>query len=1084
MTRCGVIGASALVLSLLSGPAAAIDADYVIHDGFYPTVAAFRYAALVFSNGDYGHLVFIFAAIGIAVGAIHAFFKNGRDPMAFAQWGVIFLIGAGVYQGMILSKGTVHVYDPVINRYEPVGDVPDIVILAASTTNMIEQVAVDIANTASPRLHEDVVNGTLFDVVHKATGVGRPISDEYLWRSLKFYYMDCVRVAAVVPANGISLNALKRTTVDLPSEFAKANKATLWTTFFQDGDPRSQTMSCQEAWNVHLSPALTDTSTYGAFAETVCAEAGFDPSEANELARCQQFMDETPGTVFDVAGGDRFTWFRAIALARAMYDAASDADPQAAIAADTSRQYFQSSLGFLSGAQEFGPFIRAGFLGAAIATVPAILLFIMTPFIGRVLQISLSFFVFVALWGVIDAGIAQIVHGLAVDAFTDVAANNLAFNAIVLQPPASVKALEVFGASRLIAIAFAAVISVHVFRLSGSSFASLTSSLGGRLEGFAGSAANRVIDPQTRTSFASGLSSAVGTSSAFAHAGDDAFAGFNEAAILSSARQSSQGSFLGGRGGVVGRTLGARDAGASYGEAIAVGGDASGAVTPHGEAGHAPTAHARGVESAYGNTTKTVTGGIAFTKTMERLASRTGEDVFDVASRIQGGHAGEMASRNAYAGHDPAVIEDMNVTEQAQRLAGVDALNSVAGENATTAYGLTRGARTMSSSYDAGAGRGAADPGQRAGMVEHGAQIRAGGIGSAQGNIAAGSAYGETGEGAAYASAKIGAERASHGALNLGALLDANNADRSQWLQGEQAQASVFVAPDGANYQSLSPHLNDSQRKIINDAGGAVATISQIEGSIGNLSVRASNGAHQDSRVTLDTSFVSDSSNRVSEGPKFDIGLEDQGQFIMASMHAGDAGADRLGLIGDFREDQWNRAAEGFSQRLSSITDVSRVVGESATAGVDAALFAQLTGGTPAISKAFGVSFQGGVRGSASTSNSVSEMNQASGRYWRNEIEQIRDDVFGPQSVIPESERGSEMQRRALDLEVQADDLLQQVVDRTNDPDLAPLGKKGVGLDGMSSEKGEGGRFDGVVGGSYEDALWHSQNPSSMRGAK
>jgi conjugal transfer mating pair stabilization protein TraG len=58
----------------------------------------------------------------------------------------------GLFVGLIATTGTVHVYDRVRNAYQPVGGVPNLLVLVAGATNMIERAMVETIddNTLDP----------------------------------------------------------------------------------------------------------------------------------------------------------------------------------------------------------------------------------------------------------------------------------------------------------------------------------------------------------------------------------------------------------------------------------------------------------------------------------------------------------------------------------------------------------------------------------------------------------------------------------------------------------------------------------------------------------------------------------------------------------------------------------------------------------------------------------------------------------------------------------------------------------------------------------------------------------------------
>src|SRR3546814_6087183 len=79
-------------------------------------------------------------------------------------------------------------------------------------------------------------------------------------------------------------------------------------------------------------------------------------------------------------------------------------------------------------------------------------------------------FVFVALWGVIDAGIYQLTLGRATATLAELRSNALAANAWLLAPSAAMKALAIFGSFRTAAAGLAGAFVFTVFRFSGNVF--------------------------------------------------------------------------------------------------------------------------------------------------------------------------------------------------------------------------------------------------------------------------------------------------------------------------------------------------------------------------------------------------------------------------------------------------------------------------------------------------------------------------------------------------------------------------------------------------------------------------------------
>ena len=501
----------------------ALEMEYVTYNGFNQVVTAFRYIALFFSNDDYGALVYIAAVLGLAVAAMRAHANDYREERTLRNWFFMFLVGVGLYASFVTPKGTVHVYDRTLNAYEPVAGVPDGIVLLAGLTNLAEQVAVDIANTSNPTPYESTAGGIVFELVRNTYRADQLIDDEYLWENIKSYYLECGQVAAALPGTGFNLNTLNRDTLDLLDTFSNATSLAVEFPFGSSANPQGVLTTCTDGYN-QIRTALLDPATFSSMIAALCGSVGFDMSNAGQAAQCNAILDDIVPAIFNESG-DRLVYLRSAALALAMQEAAADENPERAIAQEANRSFTTQGLGLLSFAQEYGQSIRAGFLAASMATLPLTLLFLVTPLRWRALSLSVGFFVFVAIWGITDIGLQVMIEGVANAAFEEVRRNNLAFKAFLLAPPASVKALSVFGSSRLISISLASIAVVAIFRFSGASFAQLTGSFARQGEAIGSNAAESRLNPERLASDTQSRVQAAGSLSGLAVSGTGGFSG-------------------------------------------------------------------------------------------------------------------------------------------------------------------------------------------------------------------------------------------------------------------------------------------------------------------------------------------------------------------------------------------------------------------------------------------------------------------------------------------------------------------------------------------------------------------------------
>src|SRR3546814_6220622 len=107
----------------------------------YTTLFRSRLVAMIFADPRYETLVIVIATVGISLGALLARVRG--QGMGLVAFGFQMLIGIGLFVGMIATTGTVHVYDQVRTAYQPLGDVPNLLVLVAVTTTLIERARSD-----------------------------------------------------------------------------------------------------------------------------------------------------------------------------------------------------------------------------------------------------------------------------------------------------------------------------------------------------------------------------------------------------------------------------------------------------------------------------------------------------------------------------------------------------------------------------------------------------------------------------------------------------------------------------------------------------------------------------------------------------------------------------------------------------------------------------------------------------------------------------------------------------------------------------------------------------------------------------
>ena len=508
---------SVFLLCGLSSPAMGLDLDYYTYNGFDATVAAFERIALIFGSTDYLNLAFVFVVLGIFAGAFvfagKSFLQAGSQGNPLS-WFFVVMLGVAVFRALVIPTGTVHVYDPVRNAYQGVGNVPDLVILVAGGTNKIERAVVELLDASAPHPYQDTAGGISFQLLLSAmTDYSGGIDDQYLVKSLKQYYSDCSQMALIQASYDFDLNQLRSGTDDFMDLLPKLKSPADYTVVY-DATPAGKggtTVTCEEAWDSYLQPAFADNTLYAAMMRSVCAKSGFDPGNAAQLARCQGLLGEINADVFDfVATPEHF--LRQSAMANAIASAIQDDNPDLGLRALSNRAVMVEGIGVAQSANEWLPTIRSVVLAIVLGVFPLLVIFMITPLFPRAVAAIVGLFAWITLWGIADALVHHQAMDQALAAMLEVQRHNMGLTAMLQSPEASMQALAIFGKARGMGITIASLLSVMIFRLSAAGLAGVTASWQARVDSAGAQAATRTQTPEgtggTLESLKSGVSSA------------------------------------------------------------------------------------------------------------------------------------------------------------------------------------------------------------------------------------------------------------------------------------------------------------------------------------------------------------------------------------------------------------------------------------------------------------------------------------------------------------------------------------------------------------------------------------------------
>ena len=485
---------------LSAGQALALDMEYYTYGGFNPIVQAFIRIALIFSDASYQGLIFVMTVIGIMVGAAAWIARATTGARIIPlTWTVPVVFGAIVYLAVFVPKGNITVYDPVLNRFQTVGDIPDAIVFTAGTLNLIERGLVDIIDTsaAPDAAYTQTAGGIGFKTLESVKGSSP--KDNYARTSMIRYVKDCVTFELMRPGTTLSLDDLRNTSTDFLVNLAQAVNPSVYTVYYDAASPAGTAMSCTRAWT-NLQPIYATTANYSESIRKVCSKAYYDPSSATELATCRNQIANT----LNFTTGTAVTPERIIQqrqIAEILYNFYFQDDVETSMLMESDRKIATSGLGIGLTMNEWIPIIRAVMTAIAIGVIPFLVLFLPTPIVGKAASVMLGFFVFLSTWGVTDA----VIHGAAMDYaarnFEEVRQSSLGVYAMAALPSVSTKMLAMFGVIRSAGIMLASLFSMMLIRFGGHALAMLAGNLSSLVQG-AGSHAGALLTPD-------GLSSAM-----------------------------------------------------------------------------------------------------------------------------------------------------------------------------------------------------------------------------------------------------------------------------------------------------------------------------------------------------------------------------------------------------------------------------------------------------------------------------------------------------------------------------------------------------------------------------------------------
>jgi hypothetical protein len=487
-----------ILIAILLAPAedasAALTMEYYTFGGHDAIVNSFNKIALIFGSNNYAGFLSSIAVIGLVAflgrvlgNLLFGGFKGDHNffTLSLVPW----LLSTAIFIGTVLPKGTLHIYDPTENKYQAVGGIPDILVFFAGATNLIERGFVDMVSTSGdPVGFQSQAGGKGYLGLYKLSTQPLLSLDNTLNLSLQNYSKDCVTFE-IARSKAYASEVLNSTT-NLIDTFAKAVNPMIDTVLFDPaGSDAGDVVSCTDAW-ANLKPRLEQDNSLKNNLIPACTEMGFDIASASGLNDC---MSRISGIVGEQVspGKNTMDFVKSAYLSQSMEKALSTDG------AYGNYQIGNRASGLITTMNNWQPYLRAVILAVSIGLTPFLAFLIMTPVMGKAIKYILGSFVFLTVWGVVDAILHQFITDYANKLYSEIRQYSLGIDAIRFFPGPTEKILIIFGIVRASSLAIAASVTSGVLSMS-----SIAAEVGGKaiggITGTGAQAEQQTLDPASK----------------------------------------------------------------------------------------------------------------------------------------------------------------------------------------------------------------------------------------------------------------------------------------------------------------------------------------------------------------------------------------------------------------------------------------------------------------------------------------------------------------------------------------------------------------------------------------------------------
>ncbi|MEM1661286.1 MAG: conjugal transfer protein TraG N-terminal domain-containing protein [Candidatus Bathyarchaeia archaeon] len=453
--------------------------DYVTRGGYDAAVEAWKRVSLLFSSGSQLYILFTIAFIvGLFFLFVSLLLKAGLGlRISFHSWFAFLIGGAILYLSLIIPKGKLVIYDEALNRGPyTVDNIPRVLVLVAGALNEIERRLVGLVGQSSDVVEDYRYNpaGIAFNALGSINAKQVP---PYVYQTFFNYNKDCIITTASLE-NGVTFNDILSGRQSITSIINNSANPALYTVVVNP-DGTTTVKRCNEARN-DLNNYLGYNNLRRAL-EAGCSRAGYSPSEVASFNQCRNMVSRAlgylnqNGTLIDV------TILQQMLFTEILKDYVSLTGQANIGSYIATARTTGSFIGLGVHANAWIPELKEALQAVVVAISPFVLLFVVTPFAGRALSLVVGFFLWLLVWGVIDAVVHSFGMSMAKSTgrylATGAMGEGFGVYAAAILPNVTAKIYAIFGALRWSGLALASVMTIMLVRFGGAALTMVASQI-------------------------------------------------------------------------------------------------------------------------------------------------------------------------------------------------------------------------------------------------------------------------------------------------------------------------------------------------------------------------------------------------------------------------------------------------------------------------------------------------------------------------------------------------------------------------------------------------------------------------------